>query len=233
MNSLNPPVTALSGIGAQTAKRLQKLGIYCLQDLLLHLPYRYEDRTRLCELAALTIGEAALVCGKIEFAEVLPKGRRSLICRIGDGTGFVSLRFFHFNAKQLQVLKPDVWLLAFAEVRQGFAELEMVHPEYSIVANPGSVNIDKRLTPVYPLTEGVGQPSLRKAVKQALAWCDAHPEALADWLPPALLLATTGAAEYAVDGVAVSDDEAAGSGDGGCGRRTSPSWRRRHGPRPC
>lgn len=187
MNPQNPPVTALTGIGAKTARHLQKLGIVTIPDLLLHLPHRYEDRTRLCAIGELDAGASALVCGKIEFAEVLPKGRRSLICRISDGTGCVSLRFFHFTASQLQILKPNIWLTVYAETRHGYAGLEMVHPEYRVVAGPDQVQTDPRLTPVYPLTEGLSQQTVRKAVQQALAWCEQHPDALPDWLPPALL----------------------------------------------
>jgi ATP-dependent DNA helicase RecG len=187
VNSLKQPVTTLTGVGTQTAVRLEKLGIRTVQDLLLHLPNRYEDRTRVLPMGALSIGMAALVCGKIEFAEILSKGRKSLVCKISDSTGVIFLRFFHFTANQHAIFKPDTWLCVFAEVRQGFAGLEMVHPDYRVVAGPEAAITDSRLTPVYPLTEGLAQSVIRKAIKEALNLCQQQPQLLTDWLPAALL----------------------------------------------
>jgi RecG-like helicase len=92
-NTLNQPVGILTGIGAQTANRLQKLGLCVIQDLLFHLPLRYEDRTRVYRIGSLKAGMTVLISGKVEFIDILPKGRKSLICRISDGTGFINLRF--------------------------------------------------------------------------------------------------------------------------------------------
>ena len=103
MTLLNKPVASLTGIGTQTAIRLEKLGIHNLQDLIFHLPHRYEDRTRIYPMGSLVVGMTALVCGKVEYAEILPKGRKSLICRISDHTGAISLKFFHFSANQLNL----------------------------------------------------------------------------------------------------------------------------------
>ncbi|MCX7095450.1 MAG: ATP-dependent DNA helicase RecG [Methylobacter sp.] len=186
-NPLNQPVGILTGIGAQTANRLQKLGLCVIQDLLFHLPLRYEDRTRVYPIGALKPGMTVLVSGKVEFIDVLPRGRKSLICRIGDGTGFINLRFFHFTANQHNALKPGTPLSCFAEVRYGFAGLEMIHPEYKVIADIGDCVTETRLTPVYPLTEGLSQNVIRKAVKQALDLCDQHPELLTDWIPESIL----------------------------------------------
>jgi len=184
MNHLSQSVAILAGIGAQTASRLEKIGIRSIQDLVFHLPIRYEDRTRVYPIGSVMAGTTALVCGKVEYAEILPRGRKSLICRIGDGTGSISLKFFHFTAKQHNALKPGALLSCFGEVRHGFAELEMVHPEYSVITNSDTYITENRLTPVYPLTEGLTQNVIRKAVKQALSLCN---EALVDWIPDCLL----------------------------------------------
>ncbi|GAB6139506.1 ATP-dependent DNA helicase RecG [Methylosoma difficile] len=180
MNPLNQPVAHLKGIGAQTANRLEKLGIRRIQDLLFHLPNRYQDRTRTYPIGALAAGMSALVLGQVEFVDVLPRNRSSLICRIRDNSGAISLRFFHFSAHQLNQLKPGTWIACFAEVRYGYAELEMAHPEYHVITNPDHFNPETRLTPVYPLTEGVSQNLLRKALQQALPLCQ---QDLTDWLP--------------------------------------------------
>ncbi len=182
MNALDidkQPVATLSGIGPQSAVRLEKLGIHCVQDLLFHLPYRYEDRTRIHPIGSLSAGMTALILGTVELADVLLKGRRSLICRISDRTGFITLRFFHFSASQQNQLTPGAQLCCFGEIRHGYAGLEIIHPEYKIVQGEDKLTED-RLTPVYPLTEGLRQNTLRKAVKQALAL---GLDNLTDWLP--------------------------------------------------
>jgi len=183
-NPLEQSVAQLKGVGAQTALRLEKMGIRRIQDLLFHLPVRYQDRTRIHPIASLTGGMTALVCGQVQYTELLQRSRNSLICRIADDSGSIALRFFHFNAHQHNQLKPGVWISCFAEVRFGFAELEMVHPDYCILSHPDAVKPESQLTPVYPLTEGISQQLLRKTIKQALSLCPDH---LTDWLPEALL----------------------------------------------
>jgi len=187
VNYLNQSVAKLTGIGAQTVKRLEKLGIRIIQDLVFHLPLRYEDRTRIYPIGSLMAGMTALICGRVEFIDVLPRGRKSLICRISDDTGFISLKFFHFSANQHNTLKPGTLISCFAEVRHGFAGLEMVHPDYQVISNPDAYVTETRLTPVYPLTEGLSQATLRKAVKHALSLCNSDPELLVDWIPEAIL----------------------------------------------
>ena len=186
-NTLNRSVALLTGIGAQTANRLEKLGIRIIQDLIFHLPHRYEDRTRVYPIGTLAAGMTVLISGKVELTDILPRGRTSLVCRISDGTGFITLKFFHFTANQHNALKPGTLISCFAEVRYGFAGLEMVHPEYKVITNPDSCITETRLTPVYPLTEGLSQNLIRKAVKQALALCSNEPELLTDWIPESIL----------------------------------------------
>jgi len=187
VNYLNQPVSTLTGIGAQTVSRLEKLGIRIIQDLVFHLPLRYEDRTRIYPIGSLTVGMTALICGRVEFIDILPRGRKSLICRISDDTGFISLKFFHFSASQHNALKPGTFVSCFAEVRHGFAGLEMVHPDYQVISNPDAYVTESRLTPVYPLTEGLSQTTLRKAVKHALSLCNNEPRLLVDWIPESIL----------------------------------------------
>lgn len=181
---LDQPVATLGGIGKQTAAKLEKLGIRTCQDLIFHLPYRYEDRTRVQPIGALQAGMTALIKGQVELTDTLTRGRKSLICRIGDGTGFISLRFFHFSAAQLTQLSPGTHISCFAEVRHGYAGLEMIHPEYKILSDPSQQITEANLTPVYPLTEGLSQSLLRKTISQALRL---YLEALTDWLPESLL----------------------------------------------
>lgn len=187
MNQLNVSVTQLTGIGAQTAQRLEKLGIRVIQDLVFHLPIRYEDRTRVAPIGSLMAGMTALILGRVEFIDILPRGRKGLVCRISDDTGSISLKFFHFNAHQHNSLKPGTLISCFAEVRHSYAGLEMTHPDYQILFNPETPITETRLTPVYPLTEGLSQTTIRKAVKQALTLCENQAELLIDWIPETIL----------------------------------------------
>ena len=188
--NLNPlqqlPVSSLTGIGPQTAGRLQKIGIHSVQDLLFHLPVRYQDHSRVTALAELQPGSSALVCGEIEFTDSIQRGKSSLICRIRDHSGILALRFFHFSVQQSQQLKPGVLLGCFGELRYGYSGLEMVHPEYKIVQSAEQL-LDPQLRPVYPLTEGLTQTTLRKAVSQAMTLYLQQQDSVADWLPAEIL----------------------------------------------
>ena len=96
------PLTALHRVGPRLAERLARLGLATVQDLLFHLPLRYEDRTTRVQLGALRPGQAARVQGEVELAQVQFGRRRALLVRIGDGTGMLTLRFFHFSRQQQQ-----------------------------------------------------------------------------------------------------------------------------------
>jgi len=178
------PVTAQSGVGRALAQRLARLGVETVQDLLFLLPIRYEDRTRLVPIGTLRAGMRAAVAGTVELAEVVFRGRRMLLLRLADGTGFLTLRFFHFNAAQQQQLTRGTRLRCFGEVRRGPLGAEMVHPEYRLADCPDAQAVEGALTPVYPATEGVQQGRLRVLTAQALGALAQEP--LVDWLPPGL-----------------------------------------------
>ena len=175
-------VTSLKGVGPALAKRLAKLGIASVADLLFWLPTRYEDRTHIVPIGSLRPGMRAAVEGAIELAEVVFRGRRSLLVRLADGTGFLTLRFFHFSAAQQQQLARGARLRCFGEVRRGKHGPEIVHPEYKDAAAPDKQAVQDVLTPIYPVTEGVQQGRLRNLTAQALAaMADGD---LPDFLPP-------------------------------------------------
>ena len=159
--------------------KLARLGISREQDLVLHLPLRYEDHTHLCPLAALKPGQAWQVEGTVANSEVQYRGRRQLVCLLEDGEAQLVLRFFHFYPSQQKALAPGRRVRAFGDVRQGHFGLEMVHPTFHVVV-PGTPLPD-RLTPVYPTTAGLAQDVLRKLVHRALA---RDPAYLAETLPP-------------------------------------------------
>lgn len=184
MSVLLEPISSLPGVGAQSVKRLHKLGINRLQDLVFHLPYRYEDLTKVYPIGSLSAGMSVLISGKVDYAEVLMRGRRSLICSVSDDSGSLALRFFHFNARQIQSFKPGSLISCFGEVRHGYQGLEITHPEYQIIPSSSHKVTKDCLRPVYPLTEGLHQQGIQKIIKLALDLC--LPE-IVDYLPKEIL----------------------------------------------
>ena len=142
-------------------------------DPLFLLPSRYEDRTRITPIGALTHGARAVVEGEVQVADVVYRRRRALLVRISDGSGFLTLRFFYFSRSQQEGLARGTRLRAFGEARRGPQGLEMVHPEYRRVGD--TEPLEDRLTPVYPLTEGLTQGRVRAAANKALAKLAANP----------------------------------------------------------
>ncbi len=160
--------TVLKGVGPSLAEKLQRLDLYCIQDLLLHLPYRYQDRTRVVPIGSLVPGIEALIIGTVEITDVVYRRKRSMLCRISDGSGFITLRFFYFSGKQQQRLSRGTRISCFGEVRQGPNSLEIIHPEYEFIADDQASVSSDSLTPFYPATEGVQQLTLRKLITQAI-----------------------------------------------------------------
>ncbi|MGI9303999.1 MAG: ATP-dependent DNA helicase RecG, partial [Gammaproteobacteria bacterium] len=171
------------GVGPRVAEKLGKLGIKTVEDLLFHLPMRYEDRTRVVPIGSLRVGDEAVVDVTVEHTEVTFRRKRMLLSHVSDGTGALVLRFFHFNASQQQLLARGARLRCFGEIREGRGSLEMVHPEFKLVSADGLEGVDEHLTPIYPATEGLHQLSLRRLTDQALAWMNGGAKRLQDWLP--------------------------------------------------
>ena len=165
MNATQPP-RGWPGVGAQLAGRLARLDLRGPRDVLLHLPLRYEDETRLTPIARLRPGFPAQVEGEVLGSEVVLRPRRQLVARIADDSGTLVARWLNFYPSQQKPLAPGGRVRLFGEARGGFFGLEMVHPRLRAVA-PGEALPDA-LTPVYPTTAGVGQITLRKLVAQAL-----------------------------------------------------------------
>jgi len=179
------PVTSLRGVGSALAVTLERLGLRTVQDVLFHLPLRYEDRTRVVPIGTLRAGDRAVIEGEVQLAEVVFRRRRALLCRIADGSGFLTLRFFHFSAAQQESLVRGARLRCFGEARPGPAGLEIVHPEYRKITPGVTSPADEGLTPVYPTTEGVQQGRMRLLTGLALAQLPGG--GLRDWITPEVL----------------------------------------------
>lgn len=175
------PVSALTGIGPAQMEKLARLQLKTVADLLFHLPLRYEDRTRLTSISALQSRTSAQIDGEILGAELQFGRRRSLLARFDDGSGQMDLRFFYFNKAVQERLQRGGHVRVFGEVRFGRNGFEMVHPELQWRDVAVAVPLLETLTPVYPVTEGLSQQSLRRNVRQALRLLSPHN--LRDWLP--------------------------------------------------
>lgn len=178
------PLTSLSGVGASQADKLAKLGLETIQDLLLHLPLRYEDRTRLYTINDLQPGIFATIEGEVLRSDISFGRRRMLTCQISDGTGMATLRFFNFNAAMKNSLATGRRVTAYGEIKRGTIGAEIIHPEYRIQGENSEVVLQESLTPVYPTTEGIRQATLRKLTDQALELLDTVP--VAELLPEEL-----------------------------------------------
>jgi len=162
------PITELKGVGPKMAERLLKLGISTVQDMLFHLPLRYEDRTRIYTISELTPHSHVTVQATIETSQITFGKRRMLICQINDGTGRLTLRFFNFTAAQKNAFSTGKIIRCFGEIRRGRIGFEMSHPEYSISDTFEQQPTSSTLTPVYSTTEGLKQLSIRALSEQAI-----------------------------------------------------------------
>src|SRR4051812_41868980 len=159
-------ITDIKAFTKPLIANLQKLGINNIQSLLLHLPLRYIDETRITAIRDLRLGDSTQVEGEIVHTEVSYKPRKALIARLEDGSGQLTLRFLNFYPSQIAALKVGIKLRVYGEVRSGFFGYEMVHPTCKSVGAQTAVS--ETLTPVYPTVAGLTQPNLRKAIRIAL-----------------------------------------------------------------
>lgn len=181
------PVTELKNVGAKLAEKLAKLGIHSIQDLLFHLPLRYMDRTRITPIGALRPNVDVVIEGEIMLADVVFGKRRSLAVRLQDGTGTITLRFYHFSGAQKNNLKKGVRIRCYGEVRRGRAGLELYHPEYHFVDDLKAMPTEDTLTPIYPSTEGLTQVRWRQLMAQVVQLLKKG-RAIDDLIPSQLLL---------------------------------------------
>ncbi|MDG4811543.1 ATP-dependent DNA helicase RecG [Hydrogenovibrio sp. 3SP14C1] len=179
-------LTTLKGVGDKQVEKLNRLGLFHVQDLLFHLPLRYQDKTKLTPISQLFIGQEALIEGEIIGQHMTQSRNSSLIVKLVDGSNRpISCRFFHFHYRQAQQFKRGLKLRAYGEVRSGPNGLEIVHPTYQLFSPENPPPLENTLTPIYPITEGLGQTTLLKLMQQTLLLLKQYP--LEEALPQTLL----------------------------------------------
>ena len=182
-------ITSLKGVGPRMAEKLARLNLFQIQDVLFHLPLRYEDRTKIVPIGALRHSDRYVIEGKVDhsaisFSRSGRQRRRMLIVHLSDGTGSIKLRFFNFSKAQQEKLSNGTRLRCYGEVRRVTNHLEIIHPEFSSVNDLNEDTAEETLTALYPATDGVHQLTLRRLVDQAIELLN-KPDSklLTDYLP--------------------------------------------------
>lgn len=162
-------ITSLKGVGPSMAEKLEKVGLHSLQDLLFHLPNRYEDRTRVTAIRDCFPGVFTNIIGEITGSQIINGKGRMLLVTVQDASGTVNLRFFRFSAAQKNSLALGLNIRCYGEIKRGARGFEIIHPEYkSLDEDQALTEVEETLTPVYPTTEGLRQITLRNLTEQAL-----------------------------------------------------------------
>ncbi|MBC7944909.1 MAG: ATP-dependent DNA helicase RecG [Burkholderiales bacterium] len=223
----------LSEIAPGTRTKLANLGIASAFDLVLHLPLRYEDETRLVSIHEAPHGQTVLVEGEIVHSEITYRPRRTLVCQIRDSVdseagkagnrGLLHIRFLNFYGSQAKVLAKGVRLRLFGEIRDGFFGAEMVHPKYRVVRE--GEPLSAALTPVYPTTAGLSQAQLRKCIDRALATCDLTDTLSLSSVPGATVLQKLRLPDFAAS-VRVLHHPPPDAEPSAFAERSHPAWRR-------
>jgi len=207
----------LSSLKPSVQAKLAKLGIRRDFDLVLHLPLRHEDETRITAIASALSGSPVQVEGTVRSTEIVYRPRRQLVSRVEDSSGELILRFFNFYGSQAKALAPGATVRAFGEVRAGMFGGEMIHPRFRVLH--GATPLPSALTPIYPTTAGLAQARLRQLIEGALSRAsleDTLPEHISKALGMCAFREAVDTLHHPHPG---ADPEA-------FGRRTLPAWRR-------
>lgn len=168
-------INSLQGIGQVFAAKFEKLGLITVQDLLLHFPFRYENRNLTNNITDLIPGTRIAIEGTIVQTQLVTGRRRMLICSVSDDTGIINLRFLNFNTRLQNSLVQGLKIKAYGEIKQGKFRLEMIHPQFNLKKSLTNQEENETLTPIYYTTDGLTQTMIRKAMKQALFFLKHNP----------------------------------------------------------
>ena len=178
MAKLTDPITILKGVGPTKAKQFAALNIYTLGDLICHFPRAYEDRTRLVTIDKLEVDQPAcfkaMVMNTPRTAHIR-KGLDVTKVQVADHTARLNLTFFNrkFTTDQLQYGREYIF---YGAVSGDFIGYSMTSPVFESLDSEPIVT--RRILPIYPLTAGLSNAAVLKAVRQALAVCDVPEEVL-------------------------------------------------------
>ena len=178
MAKLSDPVTILKGVGPTKAKQLAQLNIFTLRDLICHFPRGYEDRTKLVTIEKLEVDKPACFRAMVmntPRTSHIRKGLDITKVQVADHTARLTLTFFNqkFTTEQLQYGKEYIF---YGAVSGDFIGYNMTSPSFEPLDAPPVTT--RRVLPIYPLTAGLSNAAMLKAVRQALSICDPPEEIL-------------------------------------------------------
>tara|TARA_E500000081_G_scaffold150297_1_gene178613 strand:- start:131 stop:2194 length:2064 start_codon:yes stop_codon:yes gene_type:complete len=159
----------LKGVGEKGLIKLNKIGVRTVEDLLFHLPIRYQDKTKLSKISGLEEGNKYFVEGIVEKSNITFYKKRMFLVRISDSTGFIQLRFFYFNKSQMNNFSEGRKVRCYGELRLANKVKEMIHPECEFFDQTDIPELEQHLTPIYPITDGLHQFRIRNFIKQSLS----------------------------------------------------------------
>ena len=177
----------LKGVGEKGLIKLNKIGIRTVEDLLFHLPIRYQDKTKLTKISDLEPGNKYFIEGVVEKSNIIFYKKRMFLVRLSDSSGFIQLRFFYFNKSQMRNFSEGQKVRCYGELRLANKVKEMVHPECEFIDRNNIKKLDEYLTPVYPITEGLQQHRIRNIVRQSLAMLKSGKISFPEILPKKIL----------------------------------------------
>ncbi len=165
-------VETLKGVGTKVAEKLSNIGIISIEDLLFHLPSRYQDRSRIHPIANLLHGQTAQVFAEVESVDIVFGKKRSLVCKISDGTGTLDIRLFFFSMAQKKSFVRGQYVQVYGQVSRAGRSISMIHPEIKYLKNQSTPKLEDGLQAVYPTTQGLQQRTFHSIVKQAVQYLD-------------------------------------------------------------
>ena len=168
-------LSSLPGITPKAIELLARLNIHNIYNLLFHLPLRYNDKTAITNIADIRCNTELQLIGQVYDAKVVYGRRRMMTARLIDESGEITLRFFHFNQRQLQGLSDGTRMLCFGEPRTVNKRIEIIHPQYRLLNENETVQLADRLEPVYPVTKGLQQKRIQALINNALTWAENYP----------------------------------------------------------
>ena len=167
-------IQSLKGVGPKSASFLNNLGIFTIPDAVMHLPFRYEDRSFITPIGGANYQAPVLIEGEIMKSSVVFRGRRMLFTEIYDGTGKLTMRMFNFAMAQHKALEEGKMIRCYGNITPGPNGKQMIHPQYQVFEKDVEIEIEENLTPIYPTTSGLQQNKLKKIIEDSLRFCEEH-----------------------------------------------------------
>lgn len=178
---LKDSISNLKGVGEQVGRKLNKLGIFTLQDMIEHYPREYEDRRKITPLAEMELDTPINILVVVASTpQVTRKGNHILVTfRVKDATGSIFVTFYG-QAYMKNNFSVGERYLMYGKIKRQYGKVEMDSPEYQKVPDPSKIGEVAKITPIYPVTQKLSQKVIRGLILQGL---EAVEEEIVDPIP--------------------------------------------------